>query len=116
MPTFSGLVTGRLCHPAPGARIGMDRCGIAVHRSYGWVVADGDSRAGQPFSYATRADGTIVILYRAAPLTLLRGKTAARFASRIELADAAAAQLLMARASGATVRHRAPREGKRPPR
>jgi hypothetical protein len=56
---------------------------------------------GEPFSYATRADGTIVILYRAAPVTLLRGKAAARFAARMEAAaDAAAAQLLMARATG----------------
>ena len=54
----------------------------------------------EPFSFATRADGTIVILYGSAPVRLLRGKSAERFAARMESADAAAAQLLMARATG----------------
>ena len=53
-----------------------------------------------PFSYATRADGTIVISYRAAPVTLLRGRAAARFATRIVDAESGAAQQLMARATG----------------
>ena len=56
--------------------------------------------ASEPFSFATRPDGTIVILYGSAPVTLLRGKGAERFAARMESADAAAAQLLMARATG----------------
>ena len=70
-----------------------------------------DPLAGRPFSYLSRADGTIVIRYREAPVTLLRGKTALRFASRIEGADDAAAQLLMARATGNFKRgnERAPR-------
>ena len=59
-----------------------------------------DPLASQPFSYATRADGTVVIRYHAAPVTLLRGKTAARFMTRMATADDAAAQLLMARATG----------------
>jgi hypothetical protein len=53
-----------------------------------------------PFSYATRADGTVVISYHAAPVTILRGKAAARFATRMTGADADAAQQLMARATG----------------
>ena len=48
----------------------------------------------------TRADGTIVISYHGAPVTLLRGKAADRFATRMDGADAAAAQQLMARATG----------------
>jgi hypothetical protein len=63
-------------------------------------VANPDPLAGQPFSYLTRADGSIVIRYRAAPVTLLRGKAAARFTTRMAGADAAAAQQLMARATG----------------
>ena len=54
----------------------------------------------EPFSYLTRADGTVVIHYRQAPVTLLRGKAAARFTTRMAGADAAAAQQAMARATG----------------
>ncbi len=54
----------------------------------------------EPFSFLARADGSIVIRYRSAPVTLLRGKAAARFATRVEDADAAGAQQLMARATG----------------
>lgn len=63
-------------------------------------MARPDPLASQPFSYATRADGTVVIRYHTAPVTLLRGKAAARFMTRISTADAAAGQLLMARATG----------------
>jgi hypothetical protein len=59
-----------------------------------------DPLASQPFSYATRADGTVVIRYHAAPVSLLRGKAAARFMTRMATADDAAAQLVMARATG----------------
>lgn len=63
-------------------------------------VAKPDPLASQPFSYLTRADGSVVIRYRAAPVTLLRGKRAVRFMARVEGADTGAAQLLMARATG----------------
>ena len=53
-----------------------------------------------PFSYAIRADGTIVISYRAAPVTLLRGRSADRFVTRMAGVDEAGAQQLMARATG----------------
>jgi hypothetical protein len=53
-----------------------------------------------PFSYATRADGTVVISYHAAPVTILRGKAAAKFATRVAGADDEGAQQLMARATG----------------
>lgn len=59
-----------------------------------------DPLADEPFSYLTRADGTVVIRYRAAPVTLLRGKAAARFTARVTGADASAAQQLMARVTG----------------
>jgi hypothetical protein len=67
---------------------------------YGSRMARLDPLASQPFSYATRADGSIVISYHTAPVTLLRGKAAARFMRRMTSADAGAAQLLMARATG----------------
>jgi hypothetical protein len=63
-------------------------------------VAKPDPLSDEPFSYLSRADGSIVIRYRAAPVTLLRGKAAARFTARVEDADPAAAQQLMARATG----------------
>ena len=59
-----------------------------------------DPQKGEKFSYLSRADGSIVIRYGTAPMTLLRGKAAARFATRMAGADAAAAQQLMARATG----------------
>ena len=59
-----------------------------------------DPLADEPFSFVTRADGSIVIRYRDAPVTILRGKSAARFATRAAGADPAAAQQLMARATG----------------
>ena len=64
-----------------------------------------------PFSYATRSDGSIVISYHTAPVTILRGRSAERFATRIADADAAASQQLMARATGSVqARKRAGRE------
>ena len=63
-------------------------------------MAAPDPLASEPFSFHVRADGTIVIQYHAAPVTLLRGKAADRFATRIANADPAAAQQVMARATG----------------
>jgi hypothetical protein len=63
-------------------------------------VAHPDPLAGEPFSFQARADGSIVIHYHAAPVTILRGKTAARFVVRVSDADAPTAQQLMARATG----------------
>jgi hypothetical protein len=59
-----------------------------------------DSLASLPFSYATRSDGSVVISYRTAPVTILRGQAAERFTTRVSAADAIAAQQLMARATG----------------
>jgi hypothetical protein len=59
-----------------------------------------DPLAGEPFGCASRADGSIVIAYRGAPVTVLRGRAAERFSARIAGADASAAQQLMARATG----------------
>jgi hypothetical protein len=72
----------------------------ACSPGYRGRVAASDPLSDEPFSYVTRADGTVVIRYRQAPVTLLRGKAAARFASRMADADAAAAQQAMARATG----------------
>jgi hypothetical protein len=63
-------------------------------------VPDHDPLADEPFSYVTRADGTIVVRYHGAPVTLLRGRAADRFATRLDAADPAGAQQLMARATG----------------
>lgn len=63
-------------------------------------MAKPDPLAGEPFSHLSRSDGSIVICYHAAPVTVLRGKAAARFNTRMAGADAAAAQQLMARATG----------------
>jgi hypothetical protein len=63
-------------------------------------VSTTDSLADEPFSHHTRADGTIVVSYRGAPVTLLRGRAADRFATRMDGADADAAQQLMARVTG----------------
>jgi hypothetical protein len=59
-----------------------------------------DPLESMPFSFATRSDGSILISYRTAPVTILRGRSAERFTSRMSGADAAAAQQLMARATG----------------
>jgi len=64
------------------------------------VVAHPEQLADEPFSWLTRADGAIVIAYHGAPVTLLRGRAAERFAARASSADHAAAQQLMARATG----------------
>jgi len=63
-------------------------------------VKASDPLEGEPFSYLSRADGSIVIRYRTAPVTLLRGKAAARCTTRMADAEPAAAQQLMARATG----------------
>ncbi len=63
-------------------------------------MADPDPLAERPFSWQSRADGTIVILYHDAPVTLLRGQRALRFRDRVAAADPAMAQQVMARATG----------------
>ena len=74
-----------------------------------------DPLESMPFSFTNRSDGSIVISYRSAPVTILRGRSAERFASRIAGADDAASQQLMARATG-NFKHGNEREGKRSPR
>jgi hypothetical protein len=63
-------------------------------------MARDDPLADRPFSCVPRADGSILIRYHAAPVTILRGQAALRFAARLDQADAAGAQQLMARATG----------------
>jgi hypothetical protein len=64
------------------------------------VAPPEDPLSGEPFSFVTRADGSIVVRYHEAPVTLLRGRAAERFASRMSNADGPAAQQLMARVTG----------------
>jgi hypothetical protein len=68
-----------------------------------------------PFSFQARADGSILVRYREAPVRVLRGKAAERFATRMNTADADAAQQLMARVTGNFMR-RNEHDGKRSPR
>ena len=65
-------------------------------------MAREDRLADEPFSFVTRADGTIVVRYHEAPVTILRGKAAERFSTRAAtVADnTAALQGLMARVTG----------------
>ena len=58
-----------------------------------------DAAADLPFSWVRRADGSVLVSYHAAPLAALRGRAAERFLARVEGADDAAAQHLMARAT-----------------
>ena len=76
------------------------RAAREVDRRYCPRVATPDPLADEPFTHLSRADGTILIRYRGAPVTILRGQAAERFASRMSGADRPAAQQLMARATG----------------
>jgi hypothetical protein len=69
-------------------------------RRYGFGMPAPDPLPNEPFSWLSRSDGAIVISYHNAPVTLLRGKTAEKFAARVSSADAGAAQQLMAHATG----------------
>ena len=59
-----------------------------------------DPLADEPFAWAARGDGTVIITYHTAPVTALRGQRAARFLARVDGVDAPTAQQLMARATG----------------
>ena len=74
-------------------------------------MPDPDPLADEPFSFVARADGSIVVRYHEAPVTLLRGRAAERFARRVDGADGAAAQQLMARVTGNFKRGNERREG-----
>lgn len=52
------------------------------------------------FSWARRADASVVVSYDGSAVTTLRGSAAARFLERVDGADEAAAQQLMARVTG----------------
>ena len=56
--------------------------------------------AQEPFGWARRSDGSIVISHDGRAVTTLRGETADRFATRVAGLDPTAAQHLMARATG----------------
>ncbi len=59
-----------------------------------------DPLAHQPFSYYSTKDGRVHIQSQGKTVTSLKGKPAERFLDRVEQADAAAQQQLMARATG----------------
>ncbi len=69
-------------------------------RRYRPAVRGDDPLSGNPFSWIRRADGTVIVSYHAAPVTALRGTTAARFLTRLDGADESTAQRLMARVTG----------------
>lgn len=54
----------------------------------------------QPFSFRATKDGRVMISYHGKQVTVLAGKDAERFLSRIDGADAKQAQLIMAKATG----------------
>ena len=58
-----------------------------------------DDATDRPFSWVTRADGTVLVSYHSAPVAALRGRAAERFLARVAGADEADAQHLMARAT-----------------
>ena len=66
----------------------------------GWTLRPGGTRRTDRADGTTRADGAVVIAYHGAPVTILRGNAAARFAGRVADADPEAAQQLTARATG----------------
>jgi hypothetical protein len=53
-----------------------------------------------PFSYRAHKDGTVRIAWRGKVVTTLAGREASRFLANVDVADEAAAQLLMARMTG----------------
>lgn len=59
-----------------------------------------DPLAEQPFSYRATKTGLVRIAYLGAQVTTLSGKAAERFLSTVTDADAHAAQLAMAKATG----------------
>lgn len=54
----------------------------------------------EPFSYHATRDGVVSIRFHGRTVTTLRGTAAAKFLTRVESGDAAAAQLAMAKATG----------------
>jgi hypothetical protein len=62
-----------------------------------------DDAADLPFSWVARPDGTVIISYRAAPVTALRGRAAERFLGRIGGSADTEAQELMARATSGSM-------------
>ena len=54
----------------------------------------------QPFTYRTTKDGKVFIHWHGRQIIILKGKTAEKFITSIEQADAQHAQLLMARVTG----------------
>ena len=84
---MSGLTIRQFCQPLDAG-------------AYLPEVPPPDPLADEPFSYVTRADGSIVIRYHDAPVTLLRGRAAERFTARMSIADGEDAQQLMARVTG----------------
>lgn len=54
----------------------------------------------EPFAYRVGKDGTVFISWQGRQATILRGKAAARFLSRIAGLDGAALQLELAKVTG----------------
>ena len=93
------LGAGTRPYPATDNPHTTSRCSCWIGYCSG-VAPPEDPLASEPFSWLNRADGAIVIHYHDAPVTLLRGKEAERFAARMSGAEGPTAQQLMARATG----------------
>jgi len=60
----------------------------------------GPEETAEKFYFNARASGRVTIYFENRPVTTLTGRDGEKFLSRIETADKAAAQLLMARVTG----------------
>lgn len=56
--------------------------------------------AEEPFSYSATKDGKVFVSCHGKRVTILQGKEAERFLTRIDSADAQQAQLIMAKCTG----------------
>ena len=63
-------------------------------------MSTSDRLDSEPFDYQPLKSGSVVIRCEGKPAKTLSGKEAAKFLNRIDSADAAQAQLLMAKVTG----------------
>lgn len=63
-------------------------------------MKDHDSLADQPFSYQETKDGRLQLFSRGKLATTMKGKQATSLLLRLQSADSAQAQVLMAKATG----------------
>jgi hypothetical protein len=74
---------------------------------------DADAEDSGEFSYRERGDGSVAVSWRGRVVVTLAGRQAARFLAGVRDADAASAQLWMARVTGNFKRGNERRPGRR---